>query len=61
MTWHSHSSFLPNVLKKDLPYGKIIETPVLGTAAQDAARVSNSNYWDRAPDRRSNIPRHLRF
>ena len=35
--------------------------PVFDTAARDAARVSSSNSWGRDPDRRSNIPRHLRF
>jgi hypothetical protein len=33
--------------------------PIFDAAAQDAAMVSSSNFWDRGPDRSSNIPYHL--
>ena len=33
----------------------------VGTPARDGGRVFSSNAWERVPDRRSNIHRHLRF
>ena len=43
------------------PLQKNHRDPAHGIDARDGARVSSSNSWDRVPDRRSNIPRRLRF